>query len=166
MLYQLRNSGTHTPRSVTGEMRDRLLAGSPLAKEIENSASNRSPGDGQSPGEIMQKQPIVPPVQEQASSPSQSDRLLPHLSRLMQYSCKTASKSGHRRCGSLLRAFRVELARSSAFRRSVAGASEFERTGPIASIAFCAIASISAFLTQGVVVVVVLLAIVVIPSFL
>jgi len=143
-------------------MRDSLLVGSPLAKEIENSASNRSPRDGQSPGEIMQKQPTVPPVQEQASSPSQSDHLLPHLFRLMQYSCKTASKSGHRWCGSLLMTFRVVLAKSSAFRRSVAGASEFARTGPIASIAFCASWSIVAFFTQGVV----LLAIVVIPSFL
>src|SRR6476646_4791593 len=116
-------------------MRDSLLVGSPLAKEIENSASNRSPGDGQSPGEIMQKQPTVPPVQEQASSPSQSDRLLPHMSRLMKYSCKTASKSGHRWCGSRLMTLRVVLAKSSAFLRSVDGASEFVRTGPMSLIA-------------------------------
>src|SRR6266545_3286903 len=58
--------------------------------------------------------------------------------------------------------FRVVLAKSSAFRRSVAAAFEFARTGPIASIACCASASIFGLFTQSVL----LLAIVVIPSFL
>ena len=57
--------------------------------------------------------------------------------------------------------FRVVLAKSSAFRRSVAGAFEFVRTGPIASIACCASASIFGLFTQSVL----LLAIVVIPFF-
>ena len=96
MLLQVEDSGTHAARFVLSEMRDSLCVGSPLAKEIENFAGNWFPRDGQSLGEIMQKQPTVPPVQEQAPGPSPSDRLLPHLFRLMQYSCKTASKSGHR----------------------------------------------------------------------
>jgi len=57
--------------------------------------------------------------------------------------------------------FRVVLAKSSAFRRSVAGAFEFARTGPMASIACCASASIFGLFTQSVL----LLAIVVIPFF-
>ena len=59
-------------------MRDSLFGGPPLAKEIKNSASNRLGGDGQPLGEIMKKQPTVPPIGEQAPSPPQLDRSLPH----------------------------------------------------------------------------------------
>jgi hypothetical protein len=55
----------------------------------------------------------------------------------------------------------VLLAKSSAFRRSVVGASEFARTGAMASRAFCAAASIFDLSGQGVA----LLAIVIIPFF-
>src|SRR5260370_41319706 len=64
------------------EMSYRLLVGSPLAKEIENFAGNRCCGDSQSPGKIRKNRLTVPPMQEQASSPSQWDRPLPHLFRV------------------------------------------------------------------------------------
>lgn len=46
--------------------------------------------------------------------------------------------------------FRVVLAKSSAFRRSVAGAFEFARTGAMALIAFCASVVIFALFSQSV----------------
>ena len=69
----------HAPRRVIGETSDGLLQSLPIVKEIENFASNRFGGHGQSPGEIMKKQPTVSPIGEQAPCPSQLDRPLPHL---------------------------------------------------------------------------------------
>ena len=67
-----------------------FLGSSPIAKEIENFASDRSAGDGQLPRKIMKKQPTVPPVGEQAPGPSQLDRPIPHLFRLTQYPCRNS----------------------------------------------------------------------------
>lgn len=78
MLHQLRDSRTHAPRCVIGEMTSGFLGSSPIAKEIENFASNRSARDGQSPGKIMKKQPTVLPIGEQAPSPPQLNPF-PHL---------------------------------------------------------------------------------------
>ena len=78
MLYQLGESRTYAPFCVIGEVSDGLLGRSPFTKEIEDFASNGSTGNRQSPGEIMKKQLTVLPVGEQAPSPAQLDRPLPH----------------------------------------------------------------------------------------
>jgi hypothetical protein len=72
-------------------MNEGLLGSSPLAKESKNLPGNWSSRDGQPPGEIMKKQPTVPPVGEQAPSPAQLD-LSPHSVRLAQYACGNSVK--------------------------------------------------------------------------
>ena len=83
LLHQLREGGPYARLRVTGKMSNGFLGSSPLVKEIENFASNRSSRDSQSPREIVKKKPAVTPVSEQASSPSQLDSSS-HSVRLMQ----------------------------------------------------------------------------------
>jgi hypothetical protein len=90
MLQRLRDSRTHALRGIIGETSDRRLRSSPVAKEIEKLAGNRSGGDGESYGEIMEKQPTVLPIGEQAFSPPQLNRPLPHLFRPTQYACRNS----------------------------------------------------------------------------
>src|ERR1700730_8967834 len=96
VLHQLRDSRTHAPWRVIGEMSNRLCGSSPLAKEIENFASKRFGGDVQSSGKIIKKQPPVPPICEQAPSPPQLDRPLPHLFRLTEYACRNSVRMVYR----------------------------------------------------------------------
>src|SRR5438270_576065 len=79
MLHQLRKSGAHATWRVIGEVSDRFLGNSPLAKEIENFASNRCTGYSQSLGKIMKEQLPVLPVSQQTPSPPQLHRRLAHL---------------------------------------------------------------------------------------
>jgi len=58
---------------ITGEMSPGLLGSSPIAKEIEDFASDRSSRDGQPPGRVIKKQSTISPIGQQASGAPQLD---------------------------------------------------------------------------------------------
>src|SRR5215471_5904669 len=87
MLHKLREPREYALLGVTIEMNEDFPGSSPFAKESKNLPGNRSCRHGQSPSEIMKKQPTVPPVCEQARCPSQLDPCR-HSVRLAQYAAE------------------------------------------------------------------------------